>query len=112
MTAREDIGERLKKGLEVFDGCVRRNICDGYGSATELHAEAYGGGSASVTSGDTALHFLRFRVPSCFLVSVSLFYIFISTFPQFHAKFKFWAGPVPTLVGLINLPDLVGSSWA
>lgn len=60
LTAREDIGERLKKGLEVFDGCVRRNVRDGYGSATELHAEAYRGGSASVTAGDTAVHFLRF----------------------------------------------------
>ena len=29
LTAREDIGERLKKGLEVFDGCVRRNVRDG-----------------------------------------------------------------------------------
>lgn len=77
LAAREDIGERLKKGLEVLDGRVRWEICDGYRLAGELDAEAYGGGgvgggSADVSAGDTALHFRSVEVVGGFFNVYSL----------------------------------------
>lgn len=72
----KDVGERLEKGLEVFDGGVRWDG-DRNQSAAELHGDGYGGGFA-IAYGRIAFHcfLLLLTIFSCNSCSLIFFFFF------------------------------------
>lgn len=69
LAAWKDVGERLEKGLEVFNGGVQRQIRDRYRCPAELHIDTYGG--LLTDGGGIALHFLLLLLLPLFLLQKS-----------------------------------------
>lgn len=78
LATREDVGERLKKGLEVFNGGIRR-YHDRNRFAAELDKDGNGGLAMAVAGGASTLHFASSPFSSvtlsCFADETEIFFL-------------------------------------